>query len=785
MLRAKLEIHYIMTLQAGTSVPPPKSAGKPSSPTGEDKEVSPVPSSGKEISVRLHELVKVVKIPEKMAEEVKLSAESAKILAGTLVSHYKWVDGMADKAVAGDMHNKFYEQFGRVFQGRNLKDKDELEKCAREFLQRGGEETRLTIKLAEWEAATLQAATKRLFVEEKKASQPKSITATTKVKAEGGKVTTTVKEKKKWEGRWGINIRNLGLFIRRASEYKLDKLDGETSVVIAGLTPVQEKFINAGWPQGNLNIDQLIALDTRLVNIMSVRGELLAKTGYRGEFDPNFIDANGNYQATKVAHFLNEVGAATAPQNIVDLLETEGIGIAGEVKTKVEKELREAMEKRVDETTQNRLDKAITAIKEEAQSPDQIVTRKLEIQAEIRKLKKKLELFTRKARLGGVEIPEADAACQEARLALERYVQTKGYTVDQIIKLGGDETVPESWRHAEKEYKDLMVELGHINGQIEGVKKRFEAFQQVPPTIYTTKTYRTDGTLEREEPDPALAAEIRIDYQGTRALSAKIDVNPWGTSGKTLSQLIGEKEAEYKKKQKIVEEDPEMKRLLDAFTNAQKDLERNKAEETNVDKDIAGLPAGQNTGDYYRQEIKKLEEKEKNVGNLDEAKQAEVDSLTAIKVAFGTAEQKAREERIAAGNKLALEYADSFKDYPNTVLRFVQLVWGEDVLQPYPPEELAKQVKALLHSPTYLKMIVGAVEDSFGIAAGDKVIFPIQRVVSGNTVDIDVYNDSEITNMFSGKDIFGRDFHDMTSRDVVKKILQEMRIKALATTFKP
>ena len=771
----------------------PASTPKGATVTGEKgKESAPVEAKKVAFSVPYLEMRSTVKTPEMIAKKVEISDHNFENLVNTLVAQFDILENtpVANRPANTTLRGLFYEQFKQKYGDVDLKKPEELRKYAEKFLREGGGvEVRMAVKLAEWEQATLQAYSGMMLEKKQGASKPDSNVQASFVLGPDGILrpidTSGIRQS------LADILKNLGK--KKESLYQIK--GGDNGQTAALLTAEQVTFLTqAGWGAGPLSLEKKTALVNRLYSVASVRAELYQQTGMPiSDIELNFIKKDGappgwSYLNTKTAHFIGETGAG---DNVRDILQNEGFGIATDVKTKVQEEIKkkkdEAREKKTDAKTADRLKDEINRIEASHVMTDvKKEEERKRIEAEKAKLEKDFRLFGRQRLLPG-EITEAQKARDEAEqklLDLQARIRANPPTgeaaADVNLKKWTDSTDPESWQAVKARCDGLEAQKDLIMQEINDLKTELKDHQASRPPLLVTKPGFVippeEIAARKQWTDREKHLQDEIDKRRN-----KINVDPWG-GGDPLSKQIAELKAKYMRRKAVVEDDATAKQTIKDYRDAEDALKKRTDEKTKVDAAIVALTR---TEVQLDGDIKTKDEELKNIGALTGAEKVESDALNALIPVFDSSSpvKTERDNRIKDAEMAAkgltvydLEKGPDWSNYPDAVLRCAQLIWGDDILLPTgDPAQKAKieQVKTLLASKKYLDIFIDEIETAQAIPVAN-------RATKGAAAADGKYTD--INTAIQPAAAIRTVTIDKVNRDLVINIINKMRMAALNIT---
>lgn len=747
------------------------------------------------VSVPLSEMKKVPGTPEMKKKKVDLG-EGFNTAVSTMVEQFTLIDKMpvAARPANTTLPGLFYETVKMKYPGTNA---DNIQEMAEKFLkENGGAGIRMAMKLAELEAATLQAFSGREF-KKGKTKTAWEVRMKTKLK-QGAKGITKEKIpvrkiKRLPGGRTKVEIE---------TEYEL--VGGETGVITPSLLDnYQQALLNHyDLGAGPLTEEQMEAIDDRLLSVAAFKKEIYQKTGLKKtDLELNYIKNTGagrDYLTTKISHLIGEGRPGT---DVRDILQAEGVAITSEVKKKVQDEIAEkkkkARETKQDERTSARLREQIKKIKENSKlSEAEKQIRIREIDDQLKRLQGQLELFSRDRLLPG---EKTDA--QALRDAAERILKDREALIPRpagetnpvdLIKWSGDSTQPESCISLKARLDNLEAEWNRYTQMLGDLREQLKDHNAGRPPTELKKITQVDpstGISTTIEPDPQDVLEKK-NWQITKdkleadlnELRKKMRVDSW-LGGASLADQITEIRAVYQRRKAVID-DAENRRIIDEYHNADKAYKEKIAEHANVLTEKGKL--GGKTEAQIKLEIKKLEEEKTKVGEPGGADRVETQSLEALVPVFDAQStvKTEREDRLTTAEHAALgldvydmDYGPQWKDFPDAVKRVAQLVWGDDVLEANPSNKsLAEQVMVLMKSEKYLTIIAKTLESApgIGIAGGPNV-----ATLTAAKTDGSFNNIADVFNLPAGLKSVSIDKVD---KKIIDKIIAEMRNAALNVT---
>ncbi len=799
---------------------------------GEPHGQNPAPEAPKPtFSVPIKEIAARVK-PELKNKPVVLDEKQVQFLADTVLDQYESIKHATPPLSAGfrfEFHKEFKQYLLNSGVDLNNADKEQLQlqidQKAKEFFTQGSAEIRSTrmlmaLKLAEWDGAGLQAFSGRRFVD-RKDFQLNWLKRLWPFGLKDKKITLHQ------IGKDGLESQSLEAhFWEKSREYKgfgilkltegIVLVGGEKAEIATNalLTDEQKAYLlQQGWTDVELTDARREAIDEKLVTIASLRTSLYLQTGFPAkDIKLNFIDqaantsvaASRSYITTKIAHFVMEGATGT---DVMQILEAEGVQIAGEVRNKTEEELKKALEKARKENiaagTSRQIQAEATRIKEEADlDKDDVDQKKKEIEVEIKKLEEERELI-RKRKTIDSEITEATKARDEAKVALDTRAAQIGTTINHLLEWSGDINENESVIKTQQRIDELLYEQEKIQTERKELLDQIEAHSKHEIRGQTVTTKDTAGNVT-QQPTPAAEKAWGIwsdEYEQLRKQIRTLDYNfrhtNWSGEGKPLPEAILDLKKLVLQRKNIIE-DSATKEVLDNYRKAEKALKEKENEKTTIETKVTtllvsapavsavagGVGAHQPSEDERLTQIKKeIKAKQKeaettNVG-LPAEKKLLISALTALAPVYSS-ESSARIENNLIEKERGIflyEPGPDWSAYPPAIKAFIQLVWGADVLSTHPQEnnkELVGQIKSLVSSKEYLDVIVTTIEASAGA-----VITIATDKTQGTPIE-GAY--TKISDLFSGSTLEMLSLQaslDIMNRDAVQKILENMRKKAL------
>ena len=136
-----------------------------------------------------------------------------------------------------------------------------------------------------------------------------------------------------------------------------------------------------------------------------------------------------------------------------------------------------------------------------------------------------------------------------------------------------------------------------------------------------------------------------------------------------------------------------------------------------------------------------------------------------------------------------MSYDPEWQRYPPAILRAIQLIWGDEILLPNPPDkELLAQVQTLIRSKKYLGIIIDAVENEIiqNLPIGS-ILRSVDRTILANNPTI-LLTDAELLTLFSAPtsiivpQIGTRPTMHLIDKKVVDKIIEDITRRALSIT---
>ena len=826
-----------MALPTGINV-----SGTAAPAAGERRE--PAPSQDREastLSVFKSELVPItVRTPEKLAEKVELSAQSVDTLARTVASHLGVVEKIRrsqvpppiDVSTIGaltDLHKNLYAVFKQMYPGVDLskldfnkpEDLEALVGHARTLVGRGGAEVRLAYKLLQWEEATLQMASGRMFIPEGKIEYKKEIgEELVLVMTEDGAVETTK------AGSW-LERTFKGKKVIKRVKYKIggatkeNRMELDTNTL---LSSQQRKFLTeSGWVTGDLDAEQIKTIDKRLSSIVAVGTELFVKTGVDlSTITPNLIKkdtglesfSGRNYNDRITAYFIGEARATGT--DLIQKLEAQGVEIATEVKTKVQAELKKKQEERREQRAQaeipERLQAKIDELQTRSRTQIEIDAVKSRIDAEIKALNDELTLFIRRDQLLG-GYATAEQVVRDAENALNQRAAQLGRSSTDLIAWSDDISNDQSLRYFQAQLKRLNVYYNELKAQLDQDRQYLAELNKLMRDEETTDA--TTGKPLTRTPRQEVIKEYNDTRDAVNDDKNKLYNNPFtadpsipNKNKQSLQALVTEKTLLVEERKSIIEDDATTKGLLDKYWEAKRALEKLTSEQTDTTTKLTAVEtkysasAATRTGkaqaaitsDDIRAEINfqiKAKEKDKTeVSGLSTADKTEVTVLTAIRAAYADDSiRQGREDRIAAAEKTAqgldayeLTRSPIWNEYPEAVMRAVQLIWGDEVVMGMASKkDQIAQVQTLLKSGKYLSVFITRLNSLIpGILIHDSTY----AGAPANLNPDGTYKD--ITKVFRPLADVNRDLsYVKVNKKIIDEIMRVMVERALGTTTAP
>lgn len=721
---------------------------KPAAAEAEAPRVAVSETANKPVHIKQIELVKApANTPEELNKTVELTSEDVSGLSDTLLTHFLWVNSTneAQRPPIDSLHGSMYASFVQFVKSEDpkakLDDRDAMEAYAKRFVTKGGAEVRLAMKLGDWEMMSLQAASNRLLVKVKEHHEKKDITNKRYTLSNTGEVL--VEDVKK------------GFFSRAKTTNELTgqefKFSGGEVIDIASnthLSTFQKKFLaEQGWSDGvNLNAKQLETLDTRIINIVKVKSDLYNKTGYivKDVDEFNFIEHHASsfggreYKPTIVRHFLGE--ATSAGATALTIIENQGKVVSKEVRDRVQEEIdhksKDSLKRTNAEQIVRRLQAEIDLInKNKAKTAEQQEDEKRHINGEIARLQREYKLFGKVEDLK-IQEEELKISLETARqdviayqASLQPPVGESAVDLLQWSAATGVESVgywEEEWRKQNKKKTDIEAQLTRIRGDRDRHQQILSDFSKSKDSSQKKSKGSASGATTPAAPDPQIEqfkkdilAKWKAEEDLISTLEKSISQDKSYSGGtKTLQDTIDELNDKFTRRKNLVDSEG-AKPLLKEYWEKHNALLLLKAHQTSVGNEISGLPPARDTADKINTELKKLRDKLDHVGELAGEDKTKIESLYALKEASTPEALEQRENRVEKADRarLKIETYDleydpiAWKDYPLSVLRVVQLIWGEDVLLVHPQnKELSDRVKVLMKSSTFLPAVIGVLE---------------------------------------------------------------------------
>lgn len=734
-------------------------------PAGKEGVVQPplAPAEApKPFTVPERELKKITLVTaEKEARVIELSDATVATLVNTLTSHFQRVDKLKKAATpqpVSSLHNAFYETFSKLYPAQDLSDPEKLRAHAREFLERGGSEVLVALRLAQWEMATLQAASGRRLIAE---GQPEFRDTTGKeivlVTAEDGSVTAETKTEKvpnpQYKGRLDALLGGeKRKFLQTATRTRY-KITGNKHVELnrtinGQLSPEQVTFLEAmGLASGDLDPETLATLDERLGNLTASITELYVRTGCPlTEVNPNYIELDTTdpkkpvykYRQDKKVHFLGD--QAMAPGDVLrDVLEAEGKNIAVEIKTDVQKKLddeeaeaksihdeeaKQAKRTRREGTASEQLNKEIEKKRQSTPSAEAQQIARDEIDKELARLKKDIRTLTGKGKLD-IEVSETQTEKDEALRKLEERQGIIEVPDEKQADINlADWSNPNkkvSWKQYESIYKRLSAKRKKAEDRIAGLKHEMEI---VTAGGLKRTEVRNEQTQSTQVTEPISETRDRFVY-----LQGQInDVTKQIYDGTpSLEQQIEEAEAIYLRRQAACTANDE---VITAYQQAEKKLQDKKALQAKNKKEFdllfpAGTPSTVDIQTKLKATLTGIDEQTQKLADIGKAQpetQIETQTLKALKGVLPPEGRQDRNARLTEAGKdlLPLDIVENspWADFPPAILRSVQIMFGSEIFLPAPPDkDLAAQVLTLLKSKKYLDIFINAIDANGAVMA--------------------------------------------------------------------
>lgn len=681
---------------------------------------------------------------ESESKEVEFSEYSYQTMVDTITHNLKIVDQLVTTSSPNitDMHRTFYETMKLLykFKKEDLGRPEKLKEYAEKFLQEHkGPAVRMAKELAEWESATLQAATGREIVKRsgrgaEKSTRVKDETSEVSfIQTQDGSVVSTrpspqgLLERAQW-GKGQKVITQIDRIVKGGKNMDLSVGNGLLS------SAQREYLAKCGWTTKALNSQELLNIDTKLSSVAAFRQEMYVKTGQKdlSKIEVNYIKKTPiaplssifvtSYIDNKTAYFINET--TTASTDIIDILRVEGRKVALEVKTKVEKEFAERDKKKEEEViaanTVKKLKDKIEEIKKSANLSEAKKKAKVdEIEAEIKRLTQQSQDFTRTHTLRG-EIEQAEKDRNEAEQKLREWV-TKlpgGITFDDL-KNWSDPTQPEYIEEIKQNIADEKEALGGAREELKTLEdSRSKIFKDIPNLIQEIPIYDNTGKAVGSIPkanatDPQVADALT--ELGTIRTRKAILEGIIGDSGAGLVKTIKDLEKKYSKVQRTVQANADIKALCEKFHKSDSDITRLKGvgitgEIDEVSARVAKLLGVVGASAANKDEVKEVINGSVSARSIEiktamDAKEAEIEKSLIDKEEAKkspdalSAEKKAQIDGMEALIKL---YEPSGKEaYEKT---FATLESGETVKTSYDPEwdkvfphDTTQAIKRIIH----------------------------------------------------------------------------------------
>ncbi len=744
----------------------------------------------------LHEFVKIGEdVPEEKNKPVEI-VENRQTLIDTAELHFKHLEKIkhppSGTAVGPTiaMQEQFYTLFQQQFKGKNLKDPEVLKQCAEQFVATNGLNIQLVTDLAAWDAMALQAATQR------------------EIKVKGRPKTETVypKKRKIIMTADGFNVVEKELsFLEQHNPFISPKdvttkvefeMQGGNTMELGGvntlISPDQKAFLESlGWHSGSLDPEKLTRLDKRLLAVANLRTELYVKTGLDDlsqiQNEINFLtDAptgatlvyNGKtYRVNRIEHLSGERGTGS---NVREKLEADVVEIVTDIKNQVAERIKgaqdEANKASIENDTVGHLEDAIKKLKG---LKDMSEARKDAIKKDnenrLRILGKKLLLFTRKIELPAL-ISEAQTAEQTARDEITKLDSTVGVPDEASVNLlewaGVEGTQAES--------------IGYLRSRIAQIKQ-LDTRQKQIVTLKEMFTQYVQSIAGKELVDQKVFDNMQAISDKIQTLTEERSTVNWSNvvlnpGDKPIEILLDELESQLQRREAAVTAN---NNAINAYKTAKQSREQLDAEKTKVDAEIADIATrGFKAGDYdyphlksedqIDAEAKKLEKEKDNPSAIDATTNTEIQSMEALKGAYGHDNISHRDEKCVLAEQGELEFnyvsGTGWEKYPPVILRFAQIVWGKDILLPANDtnKERIAQVQSLLKSQKFLNIIV----DKLG-ATGSVLTIGSR---TNNLID-GKYDDLNI--VFPAAAVIKTIDYKTLQKEQIEEIIEEMRKQAL------
>lgn len=767
---------------------------------------SPKPPESIAVTVKKPDIVATtLNTPEFQAATVSISQPTFDILLNNMIF-------CAD--IAGQMNGGAGPNPGTVLAelmetikatGIDMKKPDEVKTVLGKMLKEGGGKAILAAKdLLEWRGGLIAGTSGSRFVEDKKGAP--AVTGGTPDKIYSiGNAGFNVSEKPEETGWFGRPKNKKKEAVE--GQYHLQMKNSSDFTMIADLQD-QQFLTLSGLATGTdlTNIDNKTRLLETMAQMAQARTELFLKTDVKPhEIDVNrlnFINTAGTaYLATRKPHFKGELNANINPTQLA----TEGKTVLTEIKTEVQKKIKEEIEAAQKSALED-IPAQFTARKEaitaKAQITDADEKARLERLAddEINKVKDQLKVFERHA-LVDLDITEADKEVKKAQDALNDRQTTvnaaKGVTLDLML-LSGDSTVVGSVVSMEDKLRALKSSLDPENVDLANARADFESLKTAPTssTFYNRTTIAATG--DKEEILNAKGEKAMDDWKIDRdnallelkRLEKKITKDSWppgSTGNPSLTRQIAQLEAQIGDYKAILSEEA-TKTVIDNLNASKKTHKKLTDEKAKVDPEYNALTTGVNTGKNevsYKTELKNAQEKREQIGKPDKDDMREQEVLEALKIVYSAEGIAQTEKNIqlyerakAAGVSIKLEYAPEWAAYPKALLEIVQLLYGPEVLWVSPPAgaktELAKQIHAMFESAQYLDILVDSVEKAGRVSAANQIIDFTPGTATKNTE----IKPGNAKNAFSGKAVESVPL-TAVNRKIIYAMLERMRKYAL------
>lgn len=330
---------------------------------------------------------------------------------------------------------------------------------------------------------------------------------------------------------------------------------------------------------------------------------------------------------------------------------------------------------------------------------------------------------------------KANETAEEVKQKLadhEKTLNASGVNAGDLLSWSNP-TSNESWASLEIEYqalvdenKTILEQIGVLNSAADKIAERVTQVVNKAATPSAVLKADKSGSEITSTPSNPLLQELIEQY---RTLTEKI--NALSSQAKSYPDEIKKSKKEYLRRKRIVEE-TRTKELIEGYRAADKTAKDKTEEKQKVDSKVTALPQNEKTAKDIADRRKEKDEELANLGKLEKEDLLETQALQALKTALPSAGRQACNPRISEAKKGTLLKPEIAADsewvkqqHSDEILRCVQIIFGDEVLLPYPPEThkaLAEQVQALLKLDKYKKLWIDAIGNKTMEQIDEKVI---------------------------------------------------------------